>query len=252
MSGILLFKRFVFWSGGVAYGDFNHPLGTLPATETYPTVPANDYGWSKLEAEEWAMHFHENSGISVTIMRLGAIYGPYSRYGMGAAIILQAKGQLEPVIVGSGNNKTAMIHAEDVARVAHFLGNCRDANGEVYNVVDDTSPTLAEQAICIGREVGNEPFHNFRMPVRVFRFLIWLTRSMSKWLESEVIIDPGLGEIILLNSWMSKVKLMKLAEENAELIKELFPGEEGYLLKHPNTLDGLKQTIGWFREEGWL
>ena len=235
--------RFVFWSGGVRYGDFNHPQGKLPATEEYPGYPNNDYGWTKKEAEDWIMHFHREFGLPVTIMRLGAIYGPYNRYSMGSAIILQAKGQLEPVIVGNGNNRTAMIHAEDVVRVANFLGGCPEADGEVYNVVDKTPITLGEQAMFLGSHLRNTPFKHFRMPKQVFQFLIWLTKRKSKFLKAETIIDPGFGEIILLNAWMSNEKLMELARKY---------GVENTLLKYPRTLDGLRQTICWFKEEGWI
>lgn len=237
-------KRFIFWSGGVVYGDFNHPEGQLPATENYPTKPQNDYGWSKLEAENWCLHYYENFGLPITIMRLAAVYGPYSRYGMGAAITLNASGQLEPVIVGSGRNKTAMIHAEDVMRIAHFLGNQPEANGEIYNVVDETPYTLAEQARFLGHHLNNEPFKRFRMPQWVFKLLIKMVEKKVERLGAIPIVDPGLGEMILLNSWMSNAKLMKLAQ------KKLGPYDA--LFRYPNTLIGLKQTIDWFREEGWI
>ena len=236
-------QRFVFWSGGVVYGDFNHPDGVLPANENYPVNPQNDYGWSKKEAEDWVLHFHKTFGLSVTIMRLAAIYGPNSRYGMGSALVLNARGHLAPIIAGNRHNKTALVHVEDVIRVASFLSRVPEADGEVYNVVDYTAYSLKTISGFIGEKLNNKPFSGFSLPAWVFKFLIKLIILRAKQLGGKPIIDPELGNMVLLNSHMSNQKLRKLAR-NYYLDDSLF--------QFPDSLIGLAKTIEWYGKEGWL
>ena len=166
-------QRFIFWSGGVVYGDFNHPDGKLPASEEYPIKPQDDYGWSKKSAEDWILFYNRTFHLPTTIMRLGAIYGPNSRYGMACAILLNASGQLAPLLVGDKENMAGLIHAEDVVRVADFLSWAEEANGEIYNVVDN-SRSVSEVAKFIGEQVHNKPFGGFRLPAWVLKTLIKL------------------------------------------------------------------------------
>lgn len=165
-------ERFVFWSGGVVYGNFNHPYGKLPATEDYPLCPANDYGWSKKIAEDRLQFLSENFGLPITIMRLAAIYGPASDYGMANAFELNYLGKLAPLLVGKKGNRGALIHVEDVVRVADFLSRVPEARGEVFNVVDDSRYTTDEISYFVGKFFNNTPFRNFHLPAGVLKYLI--------------------------------------------------------------------------------
>lgn len=236
--------RFVFWSGGVVYGDFNDPQVPLPATEEYPVNPTNNYGWSKKEGEDWVLFFHKNFGVPVTIMRLAAIYGPGARYGMANAYSLMAKGQLPPFIIGDGTNHGALIHAEDVVRVADFLASVEEANGEIYNVVDMTPYTTAELSIFLGKELKNEPFHRFGLPMWVFNIFMKGINGAAKRLQGKPVIDLELANLILADNWMSNEKLLDLAKQHNRPYNGLF--------KYPDSLEGLRQTIAWYRKEGCL
>ncbi|MDA2936518.1 NAD(P)-dependent oxidoreductase [Patescibacteria group bacterium AH-259-L05] len=236
-------RRFVFWSGGVLYGDFNDPHVSLPATEEYPVNPTNDYGWSKKEGEDRVLFFHKKFGIPVTIMRLAAIYGPRSRYGMAVAYSLMAKGQLVPFIIGDGTNHGALIHAEDVVRVADFLASVDEANGQIYNVVDKTPYTSAELTTFLGRELNNEPFQRLRLPLWIFKLFIKTIDRTAQRVNGEPLVDMELAHMTLADNWMSNKKLIDLAKRH---------GRENDLLKYPDSLEGLKQTLDWYRKEGWL
>lgn len=228
--------RFVFWSGGVVYGDFNHPAGKLPASEEYPVCPINNYGWSKKIAEDRLQFLSENFGLPVTVMRLAAIYGPESDYGMANAFELNYLGKLAPLLVGKGGNRGALIHVEDVIRVANFLSDTPEAKGETYNVVDDSRYTTDEISYFIGKFFNNTPFLNFHLPACVLRYLIEKVKQSAAALKVSPIIDPGLGDMVLLNSWMSNAKLMRLASKY------------GFALKYGDSLEGLSATLPYYRE----
>jgi dihydroflavonol-4-reductase len=232
-------QRFVFWSGGIVYGNFNHPKGILPAEENYPVNPQNDYGWSKKEAEDWILFYHQRSRFPVTIMRMAAIYGVHSRYGMGSAIALNADGRLAPLLVGDPRNHVALIHVEDVIRVADFLSWAPEADGEIYNVVDDSVCTLKEISIFLGQELNNKPFKFFSLPSWVMKTLIKLVNRKAKELGGLPVIDPELGNLVLINSWMSNRKLKTLAEKH----------NRPDLLKYPFSRLGLAETISGYKKE---
>lgn len=239
LSGLL--QRFVFWSGGVVYGDFSAPYVDLPATEIYPVAPNNFYGWSKKLAEERIFFFRKAFGLPVTIMRMAAIYGPGSNYGMANAFELQLSGQLSPLLVGDGKGHPALIHVDDVVRVADFLGNTAEAGqGEdknvIYNVVDDSKYTMDQVSIFLGEHLSNTPFRRFHLPKWVLRRLIRRVEQCAKRLKGKPIIDPSLGEMILLNSWMSNGKLRQLL---------------GYynrtdVLEYGDSLKGFEATLPWY------
>ena len=241
--GVGYIRRFIFWSGGVLYGNFDHPDGKLPADENYPVNPQNDYGWSKKEAEDWIMFFHRKEGLPVTIMRLAAIYGPKSQYGIANAIFLNAWGSLAPLLVGDPQNRAALIHCEDVIGVADFLGTAPESNGEIYNVVDQIQHTMHEISIFIGSRLHNRPFSKFYLPNWVLKKLIVLVKRHTQLTGGRALIDPELGNMTLLNSWMSNQKLMDLAKKH---------GIEKTLFKYPDAYLGLDQTIGWYKKEGLL
>ncbi len=236
-----LLKRFVFWSGGVVYGDFNVPYVDLPATENYPVAPNNFYGWSKKLAEERILFFRKAFGLPVTIMRMAAIYGPGSNYGMANAFELQLSGQLSPLLVGNGKGRPALIHVDDVVRIADFLGNAPDAcqgkDGDViYNVVDDSKYTMDQVSIFLGEHLFNTPFRGFHLPKWVLRRLIRRVEQCAKRLNGKPIIDPGLGEMILLNSHMSNGKLRKL----------LSYYNRKDVLQYADSLLGFEATLPWY------
>ncbi len=235
-------QRFVFWSGGVVYGGFNHPKGTLPADENYPVDPQNDYGWSKKEAEDWVLYFHKQFNVPVTIMRLGAVYGPKSIYGMANALFLNASGQLAPLLAGNPENKAALIHSEDVVRAADFLSWAPEADGEIYNVVDDALYTLKEVSKLMGEKLNNKPYTSVALPAWVLKTLIGLVNRRAKQLKGMPVIDPELGNMVLLNSWVTNQKLKALAHKR---------GRDD-LLKYADSLAGLEQAINWYKKEGKL
>lgn len=236
----LAIRRFVFWSGAVIYGDLDRHPEKLPATEDFPVLPKDNYGWSKREAEEWVMFFHRKFQLPATIMRLAAIYGPRSRYGMANAFYLQGRGQLAPVLVGNPFFKVALIHAEDVIRVADFLGRAPESNGEIYNVADKGDYTLGEMSLFVGKLLNNKPFASFSLPGGVLKLLIKLVQKIARRVGGTPVIDPELGNMVLSNWSISNEKLKNLAQKHNCWFS---------LLKYPDTLDGLRESIEWYKKE---
>ena len=241
--GVGHIRRFVFWSGGVLYGKFDHPQGKLPADEQYPVNPQNGYGWSKKEAEDWIMFFHRKEGLPTTIMRLPAIYGPGASYGLATAFFLNARGVLPPILIGNPHNKTPLIHVEDVIRVADFLSGVPESNGEIYNVTDYYGSYPVEKVAKLIGEQLNNGYGNFSLPAWILKVFIALVQLRAKQLSGQPLIDPELGHMSVLNAWMSNAKLLSLLSQY---------GFSESFFKYPDGLKGIIEVIQWYKKEGKL
>jgi nucleoside-diphosphate-sugar epimerase len=240
-------RSFIYWSGLTVFGKFDF---SLPTTEDSPRRPDNPYGWSKLHAEEFLLRAYQEKNLPVTIMELSSVYGPggpiRERYGMALLIKLLHEGRMPNIPIGKAGKRAALIHAEDVIRVAHFLSGVEEARGERYIVTDDTPYTTEELSQFLGELLEN-PFISFiRLPEKVFDFLVQSSEEARKY-GAKPEIDAGLAQMIKLNPHASNAKLMDLARRHGRGRNSPNP-----LLKYPNSFDGLRQTVAEFKKEGWL
>ena len=232
--------RVVFWSAAALYGGFDARDGVLPAREAYPVDPRSVYAETKRDAEELLLRYCWSDGLWVTIMRCGAIYGEGSTYGMGNAIMLMLLGLLEPIIVGSGKNHAATIHARDTVRIADFLSQCNEADGEVFNVRDDSEYLLEEITATQSLATGSRAFEHFRMPKDLFfnRIVKPVSEKSKAW-GAKPIIDPGLANMMILDAWIDVTKLKKLFESRGVDFRS-------YLM-YPDTLHGVERVVEWYK-----
>jgi nucleoside-diphosphate-sugar epimerase len=84
------------------------------------------------------------------VLRPGCIYG--GRGGLTADFFLQAMRE-NPVVIGDGLNRWAMVHRDDCADAYVRVGES-DFSGEVFNVTDRSRSTTLDMASAAAREVG--------------------------------------------------------------------------------------------------
>lgn len=227
--------RAVVWSAGGRFGDFKH-LPSLPATEEMEAKTDNPYLVSKILQETEALDFWKSNQIPVTVIRPSAIYGPGSNYGMALSILLIGRGILPPMTVGNGKNHAGLVHVEDVVRAAEFLSRHPEAVGKVFQVTDDSKYTIEDITRCIAEEF-NLPFISWLKipPFMLHKIVDWVNKK-SKKLGVNSVLDHQLVDLITTNSWISNEKLKKV----------------GYEFKYPDSLEGLRQTIDWYKQEKWV
>lgn len=130
-------KRVVFTSTVAVYG-----LQLDGADEDAPTVPFNDYGASKLQAEQviaqWADDDHERRAV---IVRPCVVIGPGNR-GNVHNLFDQVR-RRGPLVIGSGDNRKSMAYVDNVA---DFLAHCAgmDTRLAVFNYADKPDLTTRE------------------------------------------------------------------------------------------------------------
>jgi UDP-glucose 4-epimerase len=120
-------------SGGTVYG---HPR-FLPITEEHPTNPVSPYGISKLAAEKYAIMYHLNKQLPITIVRPSNAYGPgqkpFTGQGFVATAIASVIGNQEINIFGENGTIRDYIHVSDIANAIIKVA-CKGKSGEIYNI----------------------------------------------------------------------------------------------------------------------
>ena len=102
-------ERLIFTSTVAVYG-----LHEGEADETAATRPFNEYGRTKLEAEQMFQAWAERgAGRSLTIVRPTVVFGPDNRGNVYTLLEQIARGRA--VVVGDGRNRKSMAYVENVA-----------------------------------------------------------------------------------------------------------------------------------------
>jgi nucleoside-diphosphate-sugar epimerase len=139
-------ERVVHCSTGGVHGHIEDP----PAAETYRFQPGDVYQRTKLEAE-LAVAAAANDGLSITIVRPGAIYGEGD---MRFLRLFRAIQQQRFAMVGSGETRLHMVHVDDLVRGMLLAGSRAEACGEIFLLAGPEVPTLNEIAASVADAVG--------------------------------------------------------------------------------------------------
>ena len=240
-------KRFVVWSSGSVLGATFRGAGHLD--ERAAAKPRSFYEESKLVAEELALQYRDR--VPITIIRPAAIYGSGIEYGgpagtYGALRVIQMlfKNQLSG-IPGNGKNKISFIHVEDIARVAYFLAETKEAIGEIYNVADRSEYPLEELVPYIAHWIKTHGIPvdftpKIHIPVPVIYLLGLWCETLAKIQKREPAVErPFLN--FFRNGYhflMSNEKLDRLIQ-NKPVIKYRDIIKDG----------GMDHNLEWYRKE---
>ena len=139
-------ERVVHCSTGGVHGHIEDP----PAAETYRFRPGDVYQRTKLEAE-LAVAAAAKNGLSVTIVRPGAIYGEGD---MRFLRLFRAIQRHRFAMVGSGETRLHMVHVDDLVHGILLAGSRAAACGEAFLLAGPEVPTLNEIAASVADAVG--------------------------------------------------------------------------------------------------
>ena len=221
-------RRFVHTSTVGVHGHVASP----PADETAPLAPGDIYQETKAEAEALAFDYHRRRGVTVTVVRPGAIYGP------GETRLLKlfraiARGRY--AIVGSGRTFYHPVYIDDLV-AGYLLALDRDqAVGEAFLICGPSYVSQRELAALVATHTGGRVLP-FRIPARPIQWAGDLVEAVCVPLG----IEPPLHRR-RVDFW---TKSRAFTIEKARRLL-------GY---HPKVgLDeGIARTAAWYREAGWL
>lgn len=148
-------QRIVFTSTVAVYGAAEHELD-----ETAPARPFNEYGRTKLKAEQVYRDWAERTADrSLTIVRPTVIFGPGNRGNVYT--LLSQFARRRAAIIGNGRNRKSMAYVENVADFLAFSLSFGPGI-HIYNYADKPDMDMNELAALAHRTLrpeGTRPPH---------------------------------------------------------------------------------------------
>jgi dihydroflavonol-4-reductase len=205
------------------------PLGSS-LTEDQPPTERTDYGRSKWEAEQRLLAMRDR--LPVVILRPTAIFGPRDKE-MLTVLKMAGTGWL-PAFAGP-DQVYNLAHVDDIVR--GVLRGCDPSlpSGSVFLLGGPQEHSAADLARALG-QVLERPVRLLPLP----RALLWSVALVSE-LWAAMLRRPA-----MLNR-------QKIPELTGNWSLDLSQAREG--MGHEPTVlleDGLRATVRWYRQRGWL
>lgn len=227
-------KRFVYCSSTEAIGPVKNP----PAEEDSPPNPSYEYGRSKLEAEKIVRNYGER-GVEYTILRPSGIYGPRNVDDISFWFITAYVKNALPtrIIVGDGRNLIQFVHVKDVVKgFLLVLDKPEISENQTYFISEDRAYAYLEVYEILS-ELCN------RAPPRIH-----VTPILAKAFVAPVELFNRLrGRVVF--TWKTST-VNDLTSDRAYSIRKAVR-ELGFKPKY-DLKTGLRETIEWYRENGYI
>ncbi len=222
-------KRFVYLSSQTAVGpspDKNHPVN-----ETTDYHPITTYGRSKMEAEKVVMEYFDK--MKCTIIRAPAVYGQRDpailEYFKAVSRGLQA-------LIGFQDKLISLIHGVDLVRGIILAAESDVAVSEIYFITSEKFYTWKEIGALTSRLIGKRTVR-----IKIPHFAVYTVGAFAQLLamfsKKPAVLNIEKCKDITRQYWTCSPEKAK---------REL-----GF--KEKNEIEeGIKQTIEWYRKEGWI
>lgn len=221
-------RKFVHISSLAAVGP--GPNGKPVDEETVP-APITPYGRSKLLGEE-AVHAVSDL-LPVTIVRPPAVYGPRD-YGI-FEFFKAVKGGMFPMI-GRKDKRVSLVHVRDLADGIILAGESEASAGRTYFISSDDDYSMLAVADLIAA-LMRKRLRSFTIPRSVAYGVAVAAEAAAALMRKPPVINRDKVTDLSQVSWTCSI-------ERAQ-------NELGYNPRVPLE-EGLRETLEWYKSEGWL
>ena len=224
-------KRLVFISSLSIFGAIKEQQPYEEIRETDTPQPNTAYGKSKLEAEKYL----ESLGTRVPyiILRPTGVYGPREKdYFIMAKSI---KGHSD-FAVGYKRQDITFVYVQDVVQ-AVFLALEKGENGRKYFLSDGLVYQSTTFRDLIHEELGRPWWIRITAPVWVLRIVTFFGEYVGRMTGKVTALNNDKYNILKQRNWRCDIQ---------PAIDEL-----GYQPKY-DLKQGVKETIKWYKDNGWL
>ena len=221
-------RRVVHCSTVGVHGD----VGQAVADEDAPLAPGDVYQRSKVEGERLAREAAHAHGIEVVIARPTGIYGPGDRRLLK---LFRGVARRRFVYLGSGRISYHVTYVDDVAEGLRLCGEVPQAAGRTYIIGGPGTPRLTD----IVQEIAaaeNAPVPSLHMPV----WPVWIAGAMCEAICRPFGIEPPLYRRRV--DFFTKSRAFDISRARREL---------GFA-PAVNLREGVRRSVAWYREHGWL
>lgn len=202
--------------------------GPYPRDGNEPDVPISPYGHSKKDAEIVLQSLAFN--INVLVLRFPMIFGP--RDAQTLRLFRTFKMFINPS-VGLRRRYISVIYVRDAARCVVAALQAGVPSGSVYNVSDGRSYTFNDLYKIVGKVWGRWALR-IPLPFALLMFGSWLVNDL---LKGKTAFNPDQIGMFRERYWLVSPDkaIRELDWRSATDIRE-----------------GIRETIDWYKEHGWL
>lgn len=221
-------KRFVYISSLAAVGPARDGI---PVDEDTAPAPITSYGRSKLMGEEAVRVVSDL--LPVTIVRPPAVYGPrdYGIFEFFKAI----KGGMFPM-VGRRDKRLSLIHARDLVDGIILAGESESSLGRTYFISSEDDYSMRAVADLIAA-LMRKRLRTFTIPRAVAYGVALSAEAAAALMGKPPVINRDKVTDLSQTGWTCSIERAK--------------SELGYAPRIPLE-EGLRETIVWYQNEGWL
>jgi nucleoside-diphosphate-sugar epimerase len=221
-------RRVVHCSTVGVHGDVEHP----PASEDAPLRPGDVYQETKVEGEARAREASAATGVEVVIARPTGIYGPGDRRLLK---LFRGVARRRFVVLGDGRIYYHLTYIDDLVEGFRLCGEVPAAAGRTYILAGGEVTTLNELIAIIAAEAGVTP-PTLHLPVWPF----WVAGALCEAACAPFGIEPPLYRRRV--DFFTKSRAFDITRARTEL---------GYA-PTVGLHTGVRRTLGWYQQAGWL
>jgi len=222
-------RRFLYVSSQTAAGpshDLEHPV-----REQDEARPITTYGRSKWEAEQVVHTWRDR--LPWTIVRPPAVYGPRDTE---IFIYFQAVARRLNSLIGFDDKRLSLIHSDDLVRGIILAAESDRSVGETYFISSEEFYSWPQVGRITASVLGRRC-----MTVRLPHVLVYTVAAVAQGIAAMQ------GKAATLN--IEKARDITRRYWTCEVSKA--QQELGYR-QHMSIEDGIRNTVEWYRAEGWL
>jgi dihydroflavonol-4-reductase len=221
-------RRVVHCSTVGVHGDIEHP----PADEDAPLRPGDLYQETKVEGERLAREAAARCDIQLTIARPSGIYGPGDRRLLK---LFRGVARRRFVVLGGGGIFYHLTYIDDLVEGFRLCGEVPAAAGRTYILAGAEVTTLNELVSLIAAQAG-VPAPRVHLPVWPF----WVAGAACEAICRPLGVEPPLYRRRV--DFFTKSRAFRIDRARGELGFAPAVGLD----------EGIRRTLAWYKERGWL
>jgi nucleoside-diphosphate-sugar epimerase len=222
-------ERFMYISSLSIFGPI-HEDNYLPISEKDEAQPNTAYGVSKLKSEKYLQSLTD---FPYVIYRPTGVYGPRER---DYFLMAQSVKQHVDFAAGFKRQDITFIYVKDLVQ-AVYLGAKPEALRRAYFVSDGEVYASSTFSDLIKKELGNPWLLRIKCPLCLLKFISIVAETGAGWMGKPSTLNRDKYNIMKQRNWRCDI---------SPIVSELGFRPE-YLLER-----GVKETIAWYKKEGWL
>ena len=222
-------ERFMYISSLSIFGPI-HEDDYAPINELDRPQPNTAYGVSKLKAERYLQALND---FPYVIYRPTGVYGPRER---DYFLMAQSVKQHVDFAAGFKRQDITFIYVKDLVQ-AVYLGAKPEALRRAYFVSDGEVYASSTFSDLIKKELGNPWLLRIKCPLWLLKVISIVAETGAGWMGKTSTLNRDKYNIMKQRNWRCDI---------SPIVNELGFRPE-YLLER-----GVKETMAWYKKEGWL